>query len=126
MAEPINPSVTTWPGDNMYPDDIDYNAGQLRGVGGNVSSTCSGVETTWGGLSKGYHAPEAQTLFGAMKPAGTLASDFASDLDTVATALEVFANDVRAVQSTVAGIRSDSYKLLDKIHDGKVTVDTSL
>lgn len=125
MADPINP-YAAWPADNMFPDDIDYNAGQIATVGTNVSSTMSDVATKWSGLSKGYHAPEDKVLFGAMKPANTLGSKFASDLSKAATALEVFANDVRDIQAAVAKIRTDAYNFLGTIHNGKVTVHTSV
>lgn len=120
MADPIN--TTTMPGDNMNPENIETAAGQIRTVGSNVATTGGDVAKAWAGLKKGYHAPEQDTLFGAMQPAQKAATDFSTDMGKAATALETFAGEVRTIKANVAKIRADANAFLAGIHDGKVTV----
>lgn len=121
MADPINPNAQ-WPGDNMDPDAIEQAAGQINTVGSNVSATGGNVAKAWSGLSKGYHAPEQETLFGAMKPAQQAATDFGTDMGKVQTALTTFAGEVRTIKKNVAAIRASAQKFVAGIHDGKVTI----
>lgn len=123
MASPINTSVM--PGDNMDPDAIETAAGNMRSVGTTVSTRGASVLSTWQGLSAHYHAPEQATLFTAMNPVKTNAEAFGTDVSKVATALGVFAEEVRAIKKAVADIRADAAALLGTIHDGKVTVQSS-
>jgi hypothetical protein len=123
MASPIDTSAS-WPGDNMNVDNINLYAMWIRDVGSDVSTTSGTVATKWSGLGKSYHAPEQQSLLGAMKPASTLAGSFASDLDKAATALETFATELQTIQNNVSKIRADANTFLAGIHDGKVTTTT--
>ncbi|MBO0813399.1 MAG: hypothetical protein J2P23_15340, partial [Microlunatus sp.] len=120
MADPIDTS--TMPGDNMQPGDIEHAAGQIQTVGTNVSNTGGDVATAWSGLRKGYHAPEQETLLGAMQPARQAATDFSTDMGKVATALNTFAGEVRTIKAQVAKIRAEANAFLGTIHNGKVTV----
>lgn len=121
MADPINPNAQ-WPGDNMDPDQIEKSAGQISTVGTNVSTTGGDVAKAWAGLKNGYQAPEQETLFGAMQPATKAASDFATDMGKVSTALTTFAGQVRTIKANVAKIRAEAESFVAGIHNGKVTI----
>lgn len=106
MPEMIDTS--TMPGDTMDPGAIEAGAGKLRTVGSQVSTQGGTVLTSWQKISASYDAPEENTLFQAMNPVKTAAEKVGTDTGSAATALETFAEEVRAIKAAVAQIRQEA------------------
>ncbi|HEX8488472.1 MAG TPA: hypothetical protein VF642_08020, partial [Propionibacteriaceae bacterium] len=106
------------PGDNMSPEAIDTAATNIRFIGSEVSTQGVSVVDAWSKLSGSYEAPESGDLLAAMGPVKTDAATFGRLLGKAATALETFADEVRAIKVTVAAIRTEANQFLADIKDG--------
>lgn len=118
MADLI--STSTLPGDSVDPDAIKTAAATIRTVGSEVATQGADVVRSWLTIRDDYRAPEAEQLFTAMNPVKTSAARYESHLDSTADALDVFAEEARAIRKTVAGIKAEATTFLNGIVDGKV------
>jgi DNA/RNA non-specific endonuclease/Tuberculosis necrotizing toxin len=111
MTAHIDPSAI--PGDQLDPDGIDTAANAMRSIGQAVSEQGGTVVSSWQGLAAHYEAPEAATLFGVMDPVKTNAETFGSNVGTVASALNDFADEIRPIKAELANLRSQAYDFVN-------------
>jgi uncharacterized protein YukE len=65
------------------------------------------ITTTWGGLSAVYHAPEAQTAYGAMAPVSTTVDDLETALTAAVSALRTYADTLTSLEARRAALVTD-------------------
>ncbi|MDF2919505.1 MAG: Mu-like prophage protein [Microbacterium sp.] len=65
------------------------------------------ITTTWGGLSAVYHAPEAQTAYGAMAPVPTTVDDLETALTAAVSALRTYADTLTSLEARRAALVAD-------------------
>ncbi|MFF5185211.1 ADP-ribosyltransferase [Streptomyces sp. NPDC000345] len=84
---------------------------------GHVRDTGKDVHTQFQGLSAFYHAPEAEQLFGTTKPVQDRADDFATDLETVSSALSSYATEIRPLVSKLKELKTKAQTFVDSVKD---------
>ncbi|MEV0599865.1 hypothetical protein AB0I82_11285 [Streptomyces sp. NPDC050315] len=72
---------------------------------GHIRTTGSDVHSHFQGLSAYYKAPEAEQLFATTKPVKDRADGFADDLETVASALSDYADEIRPLTTKLADLK---------------------
>ncbi|MGP4109558.1 hypothetical protein ACTWP5_01400 [Streptomyces sp. 4N509B] len=85
-------------------------AGAFRDIGAEVHSRFQG-------LSAYYQAPEAEQLFATTQPVRDRADDFASDLESVASALSAYADEIRPLVERLNTLRAEAHAFVDEIAD---------
>ncbi|MFF5182479.1 hypothetical protein ACFY30_01625 [Streptomyces sp. NPDC000345] len=100
---------------NLFQLELDHAA--LKKDAGNVRSTGSDVHSQFQGLSAFYHAPEAEQLFATTKPVKDRADDFATDLETVSTALSSYATEIRPLVSKLLELKTKASTFVASVKD---------
>ncbi|POX41731.1 hypothetical protein C3486_08510 [Streptomyces sp. Ru73] len=100
---------------NLKPEEIPQYTGHLetlekdhaalRKDAENIRSTGADVHSHFQGLSAFYKAPEAEQLFATTKPVKDRADAFASDLETVASALADYADEIRPLKTKLENLK---------------------
>jgi hypothetical protein len=86
-------------------------AAVMRDIGGDIHSRFQG-------LSAFYRAPEAEQLFATTRPVRDRADDFGTDLETVASALSAYAEEIRPLIDRLSTLRADAEAFVASIGDG--------
>ncbi|WP_368396471.1 hypothetical protein [Streptomyces sclerotialus] len=75
--------------------ELEKDHAALKADAGHLRTTGAEVHSRFQGLSAYYKAPEAGQLFASTKPVQTRADEFADGLETVASALSAYAEEIR-------------------------------
>ncbi|WP_329134256.1 ADP-ribosyltransferase [Streptomyces sp. NBC_00670] len=111
----INPAqIPQFTGD-LTQLEKDY--GDLRTDASHVRSTGAGVHSQFQGLSAYYTAPEAEQLFATTKPVKDRADDFATDLETVSSALSSYATEIRPLATKLAELKTKATTFVNSVKD---------
>ncbi|MFJ8109703.1 hypothetical protein [Streptomyces sp. NPDC096132] len=100
---------------NLFQLELDHAA--LKKDAGNVRTTGSDVHSQFQGLSAFYHAPEAEQLFATTKPVQDRADDFATDLETVSSALSSYATEIRPLVSKLLELKTKATTFVASVKD---------
>ncbi|POX41733.1 hypothetical protein C3486_08565, partial [Streptomyces sp. Ru73] len=73
---------------------------------GHLRTTGADVHSHFQGLSAFYKAPEAEKLFATTKPVKDRADEFADGLETVASALSAYADEIRPLVPKLAALKT--------------------
>ncbi|MEE6286667.1 hypothetical protein V2J52_03240 [Georgenia sp. MJ173] len=109
----INPSAI--PGQNLDPDAVETAASTLSTKGGNIRDHGADIVTAWRVLSEHYEAPESADLLTVMDPVETDTLAFGDALESVATALNTFADDIRPIKTALDAVRLDAVTFREDI-----------
>ncbi|MFI9030534.1 hypothetical protein [Streptomyces sp. NPDC053560] len=97
-------------------EQLEKDHAALKKDAGHVRTTGADVHSHFQGLSAFYKAPEAEKLFATTKPVKDRADEFADDLETVASALADYADEVRPLKTKLEGLKKKAQAF---IHDHK-------
>ncbi|MFI1045909.1 hypothetical protein ACH4U3_08785 [Streptomyces griseoruber] len=100
---------------NLFQLELDHAA--LKKDAGDVRTTGSDVDAQFQGLSAFYKAPEAEQLFATTKPVKTRADDFATDLETVSSALSSYATEIRPLVSKLLELKTKATTFVASVKD---------
>ncbi|MER5435030.1 ADP-ribosyltransferase [Streptomyces sp. NPDC002588] len=100
---------------NLAQLELDH--ADLRKDAGSVRDTGKDVNTQFQGLSAFYHAPEAEQLFATTKPVQDRADDFATDLETVSSALSSYSTEIRPLVSKLKELKTKATTFVDSVKD---------
>ncbi|WP_330348439.1 hypothetical protein [Streptomyces sp. NBC_00582] len=100
---------------NLFQLELDHAA--LKKDAGDVRTTGSDVDAQFQGLSAFYKAPEAEQLFATTKPVRTRADDFATDLETVSSALSSYATEIRPLVSKLLELKTKASTFVASVKD---------
>ncbi|SDE91270.1 hypothetical protein SAMN05216260_104387, partial [Streptomyces griseoaurantiacus] len=89
----------------------------LKSDAGAVRTTGSDVHAKFQGLSAYYKAPEAEQLFASTKPVKDRADEFATDLETVSSALSSYATEIRPLVSKLAELKTKATTFVNSVKD---------
>ncbi|WP_330439145.1 hypothetical protein [Streptomyces griseoaurantiacus] len=89
----------------------------LKSDAGAVRTTGSDVHAKFQGLSAYYKAPEAEQLFASTKPVKDRADEFATDLETVSSALSSYATEIRPLVSKLAELKTKATTFVNAVKD---------
>ncbi|WP_223736155.1 YwqJ-related putative deaminase [Streptomyces purpurogeneiscleroticus] len=95
-------------------EQLEKDHAALKKDAGNIRSAGADVHSHFQGLSAYYKAPEAEQLFATTKPVQDRADGFADDLETVASALSDYADEIRPLVPKLAELKT---KARDFIRD---------
>ncbi|MFI2430732.1 hypothetical protein [Streptomyces sp. NPDC018693] len=95
--------------------ELDHAA--LKKDAGNIRTTGSDVHSKFQGLSAFYRAPEAEQLFATTKPVQEKADAFASNLETVSSALSSYATEIRPLVSKLAELKTKAQTFVTSVKD---------
>ena len=107
----IDPSKI--PGLNIDVESIRSGASDLSAQAGPMRSSGAAVRSTWAGMSGCYQAPEQETLYVAMDPVEMLSGALADDLESAASALNVFADAAEAIKADAVKLRGEAQDFLN-------------
>ncbi|KUO13881.1 ADP-ribosyltransferase [Streptomyces sp. DSM 15324] len=96
---------------------LELDHARLKKDAGNVRDTGKDVNTQFQGLSAFYKAPEAEQLFGTTKPVQDRADDFATDLETVSSALSSYATEIRPLVSKLRELKTQATTFVASVKD---------
>ncbi|WP_017616241.1 hypothetical protein [Nocardiopsis salina] len=113
----IDPDAIPYPETDTW--SLNYAAETIRSGGQDMASTTEDMETTWQGLQEHYTAPESETLFAAVEPVVSAGEDLQSDLATVATALEDFAEAAADARRKLNNLRIEAQSFARDLEDRK-------
>ncbi|GAA0976651.1 hypothetical protein GCM10009551_012070 [Nocardiopsis tropica] len=108
-------SPDKFPVPTLMPARLEYRAGRLRANAALVAEAGHDIKGSWAGLSAVYTAPEAETLFAVVDPVAVDGDGVSVGMDRAATALEVFAEEVRGIKERWATLTSDTDAFLASI-----------
>ncbi|MFI9030352.1 hypothetical protein [Streptomyces sp. NPDC053560] len=91
---------------------LDKDHAALKSDAGHLRGTGSDVHSHFQGLSAYYKAPEAEQLFATTKPVKDRADAFAGDLETVASALSSYADEIRPLVPKLAELKSQAQNFI--------------
>ncbi|MDQ0788945.1 hypothetical protein [Streptomyces sp. B3I8] len=89
----------------------------LKTDAGSIRTTGSDVHAQFQGLSAYYKAPEAEQLFASTKPVKDRADDFATDLETVSSALSSYATEIRPLVTKLAELKTKATTFVNSVKD---------
>ncbi|MEV0601246.1 ADP-ribosyltransferase [Streptomyces sp. NPDC050315] len=84
----------------------------LKTDAGHIRTTGSDVHSHFQGLSAYYKAPEAEQLFATTKPVQDRADGFADGLETVASALSSYADEIRPLVPKLAELKTKAQNFI--------------
>ncbi|MFI8994629.1 ADP-ribosyltransferase [Streptomyces sp. NPDC053542] len=84
----------------------------LKTDAGHIRTTGSDVHSHFQGLSAYYKAPEAEQLFATTKPVQDRADGFADSLETVASALSSYADEIRPLVPKLAELKTKAQNFI--------------
>ncbi|UUU22577.1 CvpA family protein [Streptomyces sp. DSM 40750] len=96
---------------------LDQHIAGVRSAGTSLKDSGSAIHTRFGGLSAYYKAPEAEALFATTAPVATKGDEFATELETVASALDTYAAAVGPLKQKFDQLRQDAIAFRSKIAD---------
>jgi hypothetical protein len=108
-------SPGTFPEPSAYPGSIEIYASNLRTAGERISGLGADINSSWGGLTSCYQAPEAGELYTVLNPVATDGNTVQGAMNRAATALDNFAEDLTSIKSRWSTLRTDAYELLGRI-----------
>jgi hypothetical protein len=108
-------SPGTFPEPSAYPGSIEIYASNLRTAGERISGLGADINSSWGGLTSCYQAPEAGELYTVLSPVATDGNTVQGAMNRAATALDNFAEDLTSIKSRWSTLRTDAYELLGRI-----------
>ncbi|WP_405961069.1 hypothetical protein OG235_33310 [Streptomyces sp. NBC_00024] len=94
---------------------LDQNIAGVRSAGTSLKDSGSAIHTRFGGLSAYYKAPEAEALFATTAPVAAKGDEFATELQTVASALDTYAAAVGPLKQKFDQLRRDAIAFRSKI-----------
>ncbi|MDX2824990.1 YwqJ-related putative deaminase [Streptomyces ipomoeae] len=94
---------------------LDQHISGIRSAGTSLKDSASDVHTRFGGLSAYYKAPEAEQLFATTAPVATKGGEFATELETVASALDDYAAAVGPLKARFEQLRQDAIGFRNRI-----------
>ncbi|MDX3669296.1 hypothetical protein [Streptomyces europaeiscabiei] len=94
---------------------LDQNIAGVRSAGTSLKDSGSAIHTRFGGLSAYYKAPEAEALFATTAPVAAKGEEFATELETVASALDTYAAAVGPLKQKFDQLRQDAIAFRNKI-----------
>ncbi|MEV0483139.1 ADP-ribosyltransferase [Streptomyces sp. NPDC050508] len=89
-------------------EQLEKDYGALKKDAGNIRSTGADVHSQFQGLSAYYHAPEAEALFASTKPVSDRSDTFATDLETVSSALSGYATEIRPLVAKLKQLKTEA------------------
>ncbi|MEU8590174.1 hypothetical protein AB0C59_24710 [Streptomyces sp. NPDC048664] len=98
-------------------EQLEKDHGGLKKDAGHIRTTGADTHSKFQGLSAYYTAPEAEQLFASTKPVSTRADSFATDLETVASALAGYATEVRPLAAKLKQLKHDAQAFVDSVKD---------
>ncbi|MBD9728841.1 hypothetical protein PV755_34760 [Streptomyces caniscabiei] len=96
-------------------EQLDLGIAGVRSAGTSLKDSGSAIHTRFGGLSAYYKAPEAEALFATTAPVATKGEEFATELETVASALDTYAAAVGPLKQKFDQLRRDAIAFRAKI-----------
>ncbi|MDX2519950.1 hypothetical protein PV355_33185, partial [Streptomyces stelliscabiei] len=96
---------------------LDQHIAGVRSAGTSLKDSGSAIHTRFGGLSAYYKAPEAEALFATTAPVAAKGDEFATELETVASALDTYAAAVGPLKQKFDQLRQDAIAFRAKIAD---------
>ena len=96
---------------------LEKDYGDLRTDASHLRSTGADVHSQFQGLSAYYKAPEAEQLFASTKPVKDRADGFATDLETVSSALSSYATEIRPLVSKLAELKTKATTFVNSVKD---------
>ena len=96
-------------------EQLEKDYGSLKKDAGNIRSTGADVHSQFQGLSAYYHAPEAETLFASTKPVSDRSDTFATDLETVSSALSGYATEIRPLVAKLKQLKTEATEFVDSV-----------
>ncbi|MEW2341059.1 ADP-ribosyltransferase [Streptomyces griseoaurantiacus] len=96
---------------------LEKDYGDLRTDASHLRSTGADVHSRFQGLSAYYEAPEAEQLFASTKPVKDRADDFATDLETVSSALSSYTTEVRPLAKKLADLKVRATTFVNSVKD---------
>ncbi|WNZ11086.1 hypothetical protein [Streptomyces sp. 11x1] len=94
---------------------LDQHIAGVRSAGTSLKDSGSAIHTRFGGLSAYYKAPEAEALFATTAPVAAKGGEFATELETVASALDTYAAAVGPLKQKFDQLRRDAIAFRAKI-----------
>ncbi|MFF6780349.1 hypothetical protein [Streptomyces sp. NPDC012510] len=94
---------------------LDQHIAGVRSAGTSLKDSGSAVHTRFGGLSAYYKAPEAEQLFATTAPVAAKGDEFATELETVASALDTYAAAVGPLKQRFDQLRQDAIAFRNRI-----------
>ncbi|OLT26875.1 hypothetical protein BJF83_20210 [Nocardiopsis sp. CNR-923] len=108
-------SPATFPVPTPSPGYIETLASQLRTSGGAISDIGHDINSSWGGLTGCYVAPEAGELYTVLNPVATDGDTVSDGLDTAASALADFADALTGIKSRWERLRNEATEFRNRI-----------
>ncbi|ULR56369.1 hypothetical protein [Streptomyces deccanensis] len=96
-------------------EQLDLGIAGVRSAGTSLKDSGSAIHTRFGGLSAYYKAPEAEALFATTAPVAAKGDEFATELETVASALDTYAAAVGPLKQKFDQLRRDAIAFRAKI-----------
>lgn len=96
---------------------LDQHIAGVRSAGTSLKDSGSAIHTRFGGLSAYYKAPEAEALFATTAPVAAKGDEFATELETVASALDTYAAAVGPLKQKFDQLRQDAIAFRNRIAD---------
>ena len=96
-------------------EQLEKDYGSLKKDAGNIRSTGADVHSQFQGLSAYYHAPEAETLFASTKPVSDRSDTFATDLETVSSALSGYATEIRPLVAKLKQLKTEATEFVASV-----------
>ncbi|MBZ3908741.1 hypothetical protein [Streptomyces griseiscabiei] len=96
-------------------EQLDVGIAGVRSAGTSLRDSGSAIHTRFGGLSAYYKAPEAEALFATTAPVAAKGDEFATELETVASALDTYASAVGPLKQKFDQLRRDAIAFRQKI-----------
>ncbi|MFI9031290.1 protein phosphatase, partial [Streptomyces sp. NPDC053560] len=91
---------------------LEKDHGLLKKDAGKIRTTGADVHSHFQGLSAFYKAPEAEKLFATTKPVQTRADEFADGLETVASALSSYADEIRPLVPKLKALKTKAQNFI--------------
>ncbi|MEI5523855.1 hypothetical protein WB401_32420 [Streptomyces brasiliscabiei] len=96
-------------------EQLDVGIAGVRSAGTSLRDSGSAIHSRFGGLSAYYKAPEAEALFATTAPVAAKGDEFATELETVASALDTYASAVGPLKQKFDQLRRDAIAFRQKI-----------
>ncbi|WP_033285876.1 ADP-ribosyltransferase [Streptomyces sp. NRRL F-525] len=96
-------------------EQLEKDYGSLKKDAGNIRSTGADVHSQFQGLSAYYHAPEAEALFASTKPVSDRSDTFATDLETVSSALSGYATEIRPLVAKLKQLKTEATEFVASV-----------
>ncbi|MEU5715721.1 hypothetical protein AB0G71_08000 [Streptomyces sp. NPDC020403] len=95
---------------------LDVKVTELTTAAETIATATADVHSSFGGLQAFYRAPEADQLFATTKPVATSGQTLKSDLESIASALSTYSDEVYPLVEKLKEIKRDAGAFLVKIN----------